>query len=81
MDKPNFGFEEVSLEAHKVLLVTHGGFIMEFTNFIEKQIDPSFSEKVYGMPNTCVSIIEITKNENEKINYKVLMKCDSSHLE
>ena len=82
LEKVDFGFEKNSTTPKKVLLVTHGGFIMELTNFVEKQIDPNFEEKVYGMPNTCVSIFEISKNaENGENEYQILVKADSSHLE
>ena len=53
---------------------------MEMLNYVEKQMDPNFTEKLYGMPNTSVTHFEITKNENESVNFKIILKADSSHL-
>jgi len=70
-------------EKAKVLVITHGGFIMEFLNVVRslKGLMPIFNNVA---KNTSLTIIEFnmekSKAKGMKLMPKVLMENDNSHL-
>ena len=51
------------------------------TNFVQKQLDPTYTDKFYGMKNTCLTILQMDRLEDGKIAYSFVVKEDSSHLD
>ena len=66
------------------LVVTHGGFIMEFINCYKSYIDPDYKEVMnFDVRNTCVNKFQITKeiiNDEAKTKYEIEYLNDFAHL-
>lgn len=67
----------------KILVVSHGGFIMELFNVMAKNLSGE-KPKLQGISNCSLSVIRFTSVTNgpeSKVNVEFIMKNDISHLE
>lgn len=65
----------------KILVITHGGFVMELFNAIAWRQDKRKPVLRNDTLNCSINVIKVTLGRNGKENFKVIRKNDVSHLQ
>lgn len=63
------------------LVVSHGGFIMEFVNSFKALMDPKYVDQFKNnTKNTSITIFKITETTPGKLDFKITLQNDNTHL-
>ena len=70
---------DINKESTRILVVTHGGFIMEFMNVVRnlQGMAPIYNN---SSKNTSITIVKFEKGKDGKLAASVLLENDNSHL-